>query len=192
MTLISLFFSWSLTYFFENFRFNFGHKFQTRKKGLHISHSYPLWQDFWLCSFFLTHDLYLIVDSCYIMLLLLLLLSVVKRHIQRYFSYIVTGQMSSFQILTCCRAPTAGVFSVPSLPRYGHRDVFYLLAIRGPTRGEGKRVIEPGSYDPKSSPLPLRHRGGRCIMYLVIVTTRRPLLSSYNSCHSIFMGNHLR
>ena len=39
-------------------------------------------------------------------------------------------------------------------------DVFYLLAIRGPTRGEGKRGIEPGSSDPKSSPLPLRHRGG--------------------------------
>ena len=36
----------------------------------------------------------------------------------------------------------------------------YLLAIRGPTRGEGKRGIEPGSSDPKSSPLPLRHRGG--------------------------------
>ena len=40
-------------------------------------------------------------------------------------------------------------------------DVFYLLAIRGPTRGEGKREIELGSSDPKSSPLPLRHRGGR-------------------------------
>ena len=55
-----------------------------------------------------------------------------------------------------------GVFSVPSLPRHGHRDVrsFYILAIRGPTRGEGKRGIEPGSSDPKSSPLPLRHRGG--------------------------------
>ena len=39
-------------------------------------------------------------------------------------------------------------------------DVFYLLAISGPTRGEGKRGIEPGSSDPKSSPLPLRHRGG--------------------------------
>ena len=39
-------------------------------------------------------------------------------------------------------------------------DVFYLLAIRGPTRGEGKRGIEPGSSDQKSSPLPLRHCGG--------------------------------
>ena len=39
-------------------------------------------------------------------------------------------------------------------------DVFYLLAIRGPKRGEGKRGIEPGSSDPKSSLLPLRHRGG--------------------------------
>ena len=28
------------------------------------------------------------------------------RHIQPYFSYIVTGQLSSFQILTCYRAPT--------------------------------------------------------------------------------------
>ena len=40
-------------------------------------------------------------------------------------------------------------------------DVFYLLAMRGPTRGEGKWGIEPGSSDPKSSPLPLRHSGGR-------------------------------
>ena len=40
-------------------------------------------------------------------------------------------------------------------------DVCYLLAIRGATRGEGKRGIEPGSSDPKSSPLPLCHRGGR-------------------------------
>ena len=39
-------------------------------------------------------------------------------------------------------------------------DVFYLLAIIGPTRGEGKRGIEPGSSDPKSSPLPLCHCGG--------------------------------
>ena len=56
-----------------------------------------------------------------------------------------------------------GVFSVPSLPRHGHgtsEDAFYLLAIRGLTRGEGKPGIEPGSSDPKSSPLPLRHRGG--------------------------------
>ena len=39
-------------------------------------------------------------------------------------------------------------------------DVFNLLAIRGPTRGEGMPGIEPGSSDPQSSPLPLRHRGG--------------------------------
>ena len=45
-----------------------------------------------------------------------------------------------------------GVFSVPSLPRQSE-DVFYLLDIRG----EGKPGIEPGSPDPQSSPLPLRH-----------------------------------
>ena len=39
-------------------------------------------------------------------------------------------------------------------------DVFNLLAIRGPTRSEGKPGIEPGSSDPQSSPLPLHHRGG--------------------------------
>ena len=33
-------------------------------------------------------------------------LVVVLRHIQRYFSFIVTGQLSSFQILACYRAPT--------------------------------------------------------------------------------------
>ena len=45
-----------------------------------------------------------------------------------------------------------GVYSVLSLPRQGHRDVFNLLAIRRPTRGEGKPGIEPGSSDPQSSP----------------------------------------
>ena len=45
-----------------------------------------------------------------------------------------------------------GVFSVPSLPRHGHQDV-RVLAIRGPTRGEGMPGIEPGSSDPQSSPL---------------------------------------
>ena len=57
-----------------------------------------------------------------------------------------------------------GVFSVPSLPQHGHRDVrrrFYLLAIRGPTHGEDMPGIEPGSSDPQSNSLPLRHRGGR-------------------------------
>ena len=56
-----------------------------------------------------------------------------------------------------------GVFSVPSLPRHGHWNVqrrLYLLAIRGPTHGEGMPGIEPGSTDLQSSPLPLRHRGG--------------------------------
>ena len=51
-------------------------------------------------------------------------------------------------------------------------DVFYLLAIRGPTSGEGNPGIEPGSSDPQSSPLPLRHRGGvslgkRCFHKLI-------------------------
>ena len=40
-------------------------------------------------------------------------------------------------------------------------DVFNLLAIRGPTRGEVMPGIEPGSSDPKPSPLPLCHRGGQ-------------------------------
>ena len=39
-------------------------------------------------------------------------------------------------------------------------DVFNLIAIRGPTLGEGKPGNEPGSSDPQSSPLPLRHRVG--------------------------------
>ena len=52
-----------------------------------------------------------------------------------------------------------GVFSVPSLPRHGQRDVCNLLAIRGPTcgegmpgiehaRGEGMPGFEHGSFDP--------------------------------------------
>ena len=35
-------------------------------------------------------------------------------------------------------------------------DIFYLLAIRGPSRGEGMPGLESGSSDPQSSPLPLR------------------------------------
>ena len=35
-------------------------------------------------------------------------LIVIKHHIQQYFSYIVTGQLSSFQILTYCRSPAMG------------------------------------------------------------------------------------
>ena len=39
-------------------------------------------------------------------------------------------------------------------------DVFNLLVIRGPTRGEGMTEIEPRSPDPQSTPIPLCHRGG--------------------------------
>ena len=52
-------------------------------------------------------------------------------------------------------------------------DVFYLLAIRGPTCGEGKRGIEPGSSDPKSSPLPLRHRGGLLRIWKIRIYTKK-------------------
>ena len=75
--------------------------------------------------------------------------------------------MSSFQILTCCWAPTAlaarglACRAYPDTDTGTSEDVFYLLVIRGPTRDEGKRVIEPGSSYPKSNPFPLRHRGGR-------------------------------
>ena len=55
-------------------------------------------------------------------------------------------------------------------------DVFYLFAIRGPTRGEGKRGIEPGSSDPKSSPLTLRHRGR------AVVDIRRFIYKFLNMC----------
>ena len=94
-------------------------------------------------------------------------LVVVERHIQRYFSYIVTGQLSTFQILTCCQTPNAmgslGSLACRAYPDTGTRmseDTFHLLAIRGPTRGEGKLGFEPGLSDPQFSPLPLRHHGG--------------------------------
>ena len=55
------------------------------------------------------------------------------------------------------------ILSVPSLPRHGTSEgVFYLLAIRGPTRGECMPRIDPGSPDPQSNPLPLCHCGGPC------------------------------
>ena len=41
-----------------------------------------------------------------------------------------------FQILTCCRAPTPwAAFSVPSLPRHGHRDVWRRLFTSLPSEG---------------------------------------------------------
>ena len=87
---------------------------------------------------------------------------VVECHVQQYFSYIVMGQLSSFPNFDLLpgtqRHGQLRVLSVPSLPRNGHRDVFNLLAIRGPTRGEGKSGIQPGSSDPQSSLLPLHGR----------------------------------
>ena len=57
-----------------------------------------------------------------------------------------------------------GVSSVPSLyPDTGtgtSEDVFNLLAIKGPTRGDRMPGIEPGSPDLQSTPLPLCHNGG--------------------------------
>ena len=60
----------------------------------------------------------------------------------------MTGQMSSFQILTCCRAPmgSKGSLTCRAYPDTGtgtSEDVFYLLAIRGPTCSEGKPGIDP-------------------------------------------------
>ena len=79
----------------------------------------------------------------------------------------MTGQFPSFQILTCCRSPNAmgskGSLACRTYPDTGtgtSEDVFNILAIRGPTRGDVMLGIEPGSSDPQSSPLPLRHRGG--------------------------------
>ena len=64
-------------------------------------------------------------------------------------------------------------------------DAFYLLAIRGPTRGEGKRGIEPGSSDPKSSPLPLRHRGGqRPFVKINIILTDRSSIDIVRPLHN--------
>ena len=73
-------------------------------------------------------------------------------------------QFPNFDLLpgTQCHGQL-GVFSVPSLLRHGHRDVQRRLFTSLPSEGHtwwGKPGIEPGSSDPQSSPLPLRHRGG--------------------------------
>ena len=72
-----------------------------------------------------------------------------------------------FQMLTCCRVPNAmGSYrslacrAYPDIGTWMSEDVFNLLAIRGPICGEAMPGIDPGSSDPQSSPLPLRHRGG--------------------------------
>ena len=70
-------------------------------------------------------------------------------------------------MLTCCRAlnvmgreESLACQAYPDTGTGTSEDVFYLRAIRGPTRSEGKPGIKPGSSDPQSSPLLLRHRGG--------------------------------
>ena len=77
------------------------------------------------------------------------------------------GTVVQFPNLDPCRAPNAkgnwGSLACRAYPDTGtgtSEDAFNLLAIREPTRGEGKPKIEPGSSDPQSSPLPLRHRDG--------------------------------
>ena len=62
-------------------------------------------------------------------------------------------------------------------------DVFDLLAIRGPTRGEGMPGIEPVSSDQKSSPLPPRQRGGRYPM------NGKVLCYTVHMIHIIALGN---
>ena len=56
------------------------------------------------------------------------------------------------------------VFDVPAYLDTGtgtSEGVFNLLVIRGLARGEGIPGIEPESPDPQSSPLLIRHPGGR-------------------------------
>ena len=61
-------------------------------------------------------------------------------------------------------------------------DLFSILAIKGPTRGEGKPGIEPGSSDPQSSPLPLRHRGGPLYTHLSIISIKVASLYLIQPC----------
>ena len=59
-------------------------------------------------------------------------------------------------------------------------DVSYLLAIRGPTRCAGMPGIESGSLDPRSSPLPLRHRGERAFWFILQVIRPKKLIVSFH------------
>ena len=55
-----------------------------------------------------------------------------------------------------------GSLALRAYSRHRHQDIRRRLlppAIRG-SHGEGMPGIKPGSSDPQSSPLPLRHRGG--------------------------------
>ena len=79
-----------------------------------------------------------------------------------------TGQLSSFPNFDLLsgtqRHGQLGTLVCRAYPETGtgtSEDVFNFLAIRGPTRGEGKLGLEPGSSDPQSSPLPLRHCSGK-------------------------------
>ena len=96
----------------------------------------------------------------------------------------MTVQLSSIQILTCCRAPnfigskwSLACQDYPDTSTGTPEDVFYLLAIKGPTRSEGKPGIEPGSSDPQLSPLPLRHRVGLDYLLLARQNTNVLLLN---------------
>ena len=79
---------------------------------------------------------------------------VVRRHIQRYFSYKVTGQIPVSKFSHAdghSRHGQLGIFNVQSLPITGtgtSEDVSDLLANIGPTHGEGMPGVQPGSPDP--------------------------------------------
>ena len=85
-----------------------------------------------------------------------------------------------------------GVFSVQSLPDTSTgtpEDVFNLLAIRLPTRGEGMAGIEPGSPYPQSSPLPLCRNSRRKqsmihpeMIYISNIISEITIAKVYHNC----------
>ena len=66
-----------------------------------------------------------------------------------------------------CPTPRAAM-DYPNTGTGTSEDAFLLLAIREPTRGEGKPGIEPGLSDPQSSPLSLHQRGGHVGLWPVL------------------------
>ena len=68
-------------------------------------------------------------------------------------------------------------------------DVFNLLAIRGLTGGEGKPGIKPGSSDPQSHPLTLRHHGGPWAVATILLTSKATLWQNHWFCHWCYLAN---
>ena len=99
-------------------------------------------------------------------------------------SYQSYGNSLSTNVQYIANHQTAISLSIAKLANR-HVDDAIFFAMR--VRPEDKRGIEPGSSDPKSSPLPLRHRGGH-LGYITAWDHKSVTIKAVSHDASSFMG----